>query len=287
LGTLSEDEAQALHQHLGVCPECDARLDALDQAADTAIHALRSETVPEDAFATEPDCMQALDRAAALARGADVHSAESSASNLPIATLGPYRLLEKLGEGGMGAVYKALHTRLDKLVAIKVLPADRMQNPAAVARFEREMKAVGKLDHPHIVRATDADEQDGTHYLVMEYVPGCDLSQLVKQLGPLPIPEACELVRQAALGLEHAHQHGLVHRDIKPSNLMLTCREPRVESQQERLAQLSTLDSRLSAPQNPRSRPGFARHVRRFWPRADGQRPDDGHARLHGAGARG
>ncbi|MAG94681.1 MAG: hypothetical protein CMJ48_13190 [Planctomycetaceae bacterium] len=96
----------------------------------------------------------------------------------------------------MGAVYKALHTKLDKLVALKILPADRMQDAKAVARFEREMKAVGKLDDPHIVRATDAGKVDGTHFLVMEYVDGIDLSRLLKQRGPFAIPDACEIVRQ-------------------------------------------------------------------------------------------
>ena len=102
--------------------------------------------------------------------------------------MGQYRLLAKLGEGGMGTVYKALHTRLDKIVALKRLPRDRTQDSRAVARFAREMKAVGRLEHPHIVRAMDANEQDGTHYLVMEYVEGCDLGELVRRNGALPFP---------------------------------------------------------------------------------------------------
>ena len=135
--------------------------------------------------------------------------------------LGQYKLLAKLGQGGMGAVYKALHTKLDKLVALKVLPADRLQDAAAVARFEREMRAVGKLAHENIVAAMDAGEIDGTHYLVMELVAGVDLGNIARERAPLPVAEACEIIRQAALGLQHAHIHNLVHRDIKPSNLML------------------------------------------------------------------
>ena len=84
------------------------------------------------------------------------------------------------------------------------------------------MKALGRLDHPSIVRAMDADDEDGTHYLVMEYVDGIDLSEVVRRCGPLRVPEACELIRQAASGLQYIHEHGCVHRDIKPSNLMLT-----------------------------------------------------------------
>jgi CheY-like chemotaxis protein len=137
--------------------------------------------------------------------------------------LGQYRLLEKLKhQGGMGTVYKALHVLLMKVVALKVLPPERMQNAEAITRFQREMKAVGRLNHTNIVQASDAGESDGTYYLVMEFVEGVDLSSLIASHGPLPLPEACELARQAALGLQHAHEHGLVHRDLKPSNLMLT-----------------------------------------------------------------
>ena len=121
----------------------------------------------------------------------------------------------------MGAVYEAQHTKLDKTFALKVLPPGFASNAAALSRFEREMKAVGKLDHPNIIRATNADEFNGTHYLVMEYVEGCDLSRFVNDRGTLSIAEACERIRQAALGLQHAHEHGLVHRDIKPSNLLV------------------------------------------------------------------
>jgi serine/threonine protein kinase len=137
--------------------------------------------------------------------------------------LGQYRLLEKLThQGGMGTVYKALHVLLMKVVALKVLPSERMNHAEAVTRFQREMKAVGRLNHPNIVQASDAGESDGTYYLVMEFVEGIDLSSLIASRGALPLADACELARQAALGLQHAHEHGLVHRDLKPSNLMLT-----------------------------------------------------------------
>jgi len=136
--------------------------------------------------------------------------------------IGGYRLLVELGHGGMGTVYQALHPHLEKIVALKVLRSHLTSDPTAVARFRREMRAVGKLDHPNIVRATDAGEEGGTHFLVMDFVLGADLSRVIKQVGALPSPEACEIVRQAALALQHAHQHALVHRDIKPSNLMLT-----------------------------------------------------------------
>ena len=133
-----------------------------------------------------------------------------------------YQIMIQLGAGGMGDVYKALHKRLEKFVAVKVLAIDRSRDPDAVSRFHREMKAVGKLDHPNIVRATDAGEADETLYLVMEFIDGLHLGEIVRELGVLAVADACELIRQAALGLQHAHEHGMVHRDVKPSNLMLT-----------------------------------------------------------------
>jgi serine/threonine protein kinase len=137
--------------------------------------------------------------------------------------LGPYRLLEKVGRGGAGQVYKAQHTVLERVVALKVLAEEQSGDPVLLARFRREMRVVGRLDHPHLVRATDAGHIDGVHYLAMDFVEGIDLYRLVKALGPLPVADACELARQAALGLQHAHENGLVHRDVKPPNLMLDC----------------------------------------------------------------
>ena len=140
-------------------------------------------------------------------------------------SLGHYQVLGLVGQGGMGAVYKARHTHLNKDVAIKVLPTERMNNPEAVARFRREMKAVGGIDHPHLVRAMDAGEADGVHYLTMEFLEGVDLARLLKASGALPITAACEMVRQACLGLQAAYEHSLVHRDLKPANLMLARQE--------------------------------------------------------------
>ena len=136
-------------------------------------------------------------------------------------TLGNYVLLEKIGQGGMGQVFKARHRRMDRLVAVKLLPAAMTKNNAAIARFEREVRAAAKLRHPHIVAADDADEANGTHFLVMELVEGSDLSALVKKNGPLPVEKAVSFALQAARGLEFAHQRGVIHRDIKPANLLV------------------------------------------------------------------
>jgi formylglycine-generating enzyme required for sulfatase activity/serine/threonine protein kinase len=144
-----------------------------------------------------------------------------SARPLP-PVLGEYELLEQLGAGGMGEVYRARHRRLGKFVALKVMRETRLASADGLARFRRETEAVGQLDHPHLVEAHDAGEQDGVVYLVLKLIDGVDLHRLVKERGPLPAAEACELIRQAALGLQYLHERGLVHRDLKPSNLMRT-----------------------------------------------------------------
>lgn len=137
-------------------------------------------------------------------------------------SIGPYELHEKLGEGGMGAVYRGIHGKLGKAFAVKILAHAACGQPDMIARFEREMKAVGKLEHPNIVAASHAGEQDGRHYLAMDLVDGVDVQKLIDARGPFEISDACELIRQAAEGIQHAHENDLVHRDIKPSNLMLT-----------------------------------------------------------------
>src|SRR6516162_2865675 len=133
---------------------------------------------------------------------------------------GRYRILEKLGEGGMGAVYKAHDTQLDRDVAVKVLPAQSLHDADAVARFQREARALAKLSHPNIIQAYDSGADMGKHFLVMEYVEGVNLVALLRRQGALPPTLAADLICQAALGLAHAHEKGLIHRDLKPGNLL-------------------------------------------------------------------
>ena len=135
--------------------------------------------------------------------------------------LGHYLCLNKIGEGGMGQVFKARQRPLNRIVALKVLRRDCMDNKKTVQRFQREIRAVGQLQHPHIVRAHNADEAVGLHYIAMEFIEGIDLARMVKRQGPLAIEPALDFIRQAALGLQHAHEAGLVHRDIKPANLIV------------------------------------------------------------------
>jgi formylglycine-generating enzyme required for sulfatase activity/serine/threonine protein kinase len=134
---------------------------------------------------------------------------------------GEYAVVDLLGEGGMGQVFKARHRSMDRIVALKVLAKAAVGSPDAVKRFQREVKAAAKLIHPNIVTAFDASRHDGTHYLVMEFVPGSDLSAVVKKQGPLPIAQAVNYTIQAARGLAFAHSKGVVHRDIKPANLLV------------------------------------------------------------------
>ncbi len=143
-------------------------------------------------------------------------------------TLGPYSLLDRLGEGGMGQVFKAHHQPMNRIVALKVIRKDKLANPESVQRFYREVQAAAQLSHPNIVLAYDAGQVGSVHFFAMEYVEGIDLARLVKEAGPLPIARACDFIRQAALGLQHAHERGWVHRDLKPANLLVT-RSPRVK----------------------------------------------------------
>ncbi|HKX61573.1 MAG TPA: serine/threonine-protein kinase [Verrucomicrobiae bacterium] len=144
-----------------------------------------------------------------------------SAAPEPGDVIEDYEILEKIG-GNMGLVFKARHRRINKVVALKLLPIEWIGDAARQARFEREMRVMGQLEHPNLVTAMDARREDPWHLVVMEWIEGLDLLQLVRMKGPLPVSVACEAARQAALGLHYAHEHGLVHRDIKPSNLMLT-----------------------------------------------------------------
>jgi eukaryotic-like serine/threonine-protein kinase len=139
----------------------------------------------------------------------------------PGARLGPYQLVASLGAGGMGEVFKANDTRLDRTVAIKVLPAHLASDPEAKARFEREAKAIAALNHPHICTLHDVGQADGTDFLVMELVEGETLATRLER-GPLPLDHALKTAIEIADGLDKAHRAGIVHRDLKPSNVMLT-----------------------------------------------------------------
>ncbi len=141
--------------------------------------------------------------------------------------LDQYRILDLLGRGGMSRVYKAEHRTMGRVVALKVLGPGLLRTDRAQELFLREVRAVGQLVYAHVVTAFDANQVNGRYYLVLEYVNGPNLDQYVREKGPLPVALACDFVRQAALGLQYAHEKGMVHRDVKPSNLLLQLEDGR------------------------------------------------------------
>ena len=142
-------------------------------------------------------------------------------TDLAGSTLGPYEVMDPLGRGGMAEVYKGRHPTLGRIVALKLLPADLAKDQEFRHRFEREARVVAGLKHPNIVQVFDGGEQDGLYYMVMEYIEGKNLSDVMRAVELLPLPHACSIITELAGALDYAHQQGIIHRDIKPSNVML------------------------------------------------------------------
>ncbi len=136
-------------------------------------------------------------------------------------TISHFKVIEKIGEGGMGEVYRAEDTNLSRDVAIKVLPEQFTQDPQRLARFEREAKLLASLNHPNIAAIHSFEHSDDIHFLVLELVPGETLAERVAK-GPVPVEEALEICRQIAEGMEAAHEKGVIHRDLKPANVKVT-----------------------------------------------------------------
>jgi uncharacterized protein (TIGR03067 family) len=218
LGQTDEAGSHSLEEHLQGCSECQ-RL-AAEVPGDTLVELLRS---AQTRVVTESVTPPAIMQAETLAAGPVSHSPAA----LPAALIrhARYRLLRPLGAGGMGSVWLAEHKVMNRQVALKVIRPEFLEKPGAIGRFRREVQAAARLHHPNIVTAHDAEQAGDVHFLVMEYVDGTDLQNVLEERGPLPVTEACEYVRQAALGLQHAHEHGMVHRDIKPQNLMVSGQE--------------------------------------------------------------
>jgi serine/threonine protein kinase len=222
LGRLDDAASAHIERHIAGCDACRERAAAAGD--DSLVSLLRSAGgQPEPTEAIPPQATPA-------AASQDATAADGSAGGpAPVADVlaelaghPRYRVVALLGVGGMGSVYKAEHLLMERAVALKVINRGLLDNPATVERFRREVKAAARLAHPNIVTAYDAEQAGDLHVLVMEYVEGRTLARLVAEKGPLPVREACEYVRQAALGLQHAFEKGMVHRDIKPANLMLT-----------------------------------------------------------------
>lgn len=218
-GELSQEQFDSAISHLDHCETCRTAAETLEGSLRALGGDSEAEIDGSAALQNETACQVALQN---LLSSPPASKQGSSSPPPPFETLGPYRLLELIGSGGMGAVYRAEHQRLKRQCAIKLLPPDRVTQTGWLERFDREMTTIASLEHPHIVHATDAGHESGWHYLVMEHLDGLDIGRVASRMGQLDVADACEIVRQAALGLAHIHDSGLVHRDIKPSNLMLT-----------------------------------------------------------------
>lgn len=230
-----------VQDHLNQCPGCQKKIEI--HAEDSELkqfqqthNRLQNDESSQDHLLSDDRINQILDSTIS-----SVHQASSQAtgSNPPFVKsgsfisgkktesasyriIGHYQLVKKIGQGGMGIVFLATHTRLKKQVVLKILLNNDWEHSNQTQRFYREMELVGRLDHPNIVKATDAGEADDLCYLAMEYLVGHDLKTILKSEGPLPLTAACTLVRQIANGLQYIHNNDLIHRDIKPSNLFLT-----------------------------------------------------------------
>ena len=208
LGQLGAEDAVAVEEHLGDCGPCCETL--LGLSSDDTFVALLQE-------ANQPPTNETLELLS------ESHASKSVAGVPPSLADHPrYAIVAPVGKGGMGDVFKAEHRMMERTVALKVIKGELFRNPAAVERFHREVKSAASLSHANIVTAHDAEQVGDVNFLVMEYVEGVDLACRVKEEGALPVNEACQYIFQAALGLQHAHEQGMVHRDIKPHNLMVT-----------------------------------------------------------------
>ncbi len=210
VGKVSAEQHAAIASFLTAHPEVLDQLDFSDDADSFVADLLK----PVSNFLVEPAFRAGFNRA---------HAMGTNASQAPFPEqLGRFKLLQRINRSGSSAVYRAVDQISGELAALKVLPAQKLHDPLAVSRFRREMSLVGRMQHPNLVRLIDAGEADGVLFIVMELLTGCDLSQLVEAIGPVPIESACALVEQTARALEYGSQNSLVHRDVKPSNIFLT-----------------------------------------------------------------
>lgn len=225
VGRLPDDRASAVANHVAACSHCSLVVSRLQQQVDVdpllrALQRCRGAA----SLRHEPDCKTPLALFKKTIRHSVLPDHVASFDTEVPSRVGPYRIIEPLGRGGMGTVYRAVHRERGTSVALKVVPSPADRESHVRARFRRECELIRQLRHSRIVRVEESGEADGVQFLAMELLDGLDVSRLVQRLGALSVPDACEIVRQAALALDAAHQQGLIHRDVKPSNLMLTGR---------------------------------------------------------------
>jgi hypothetical protein len=203
LGQLPEERAIAIDSHISECEPCCETIVELS-SEDTFAGLL------QEAGRLPPDLTADHDRVTSKP------PLNSDDIPPPLNEHPRYEVLGLIGKGGMGDVYKARHRKMQRTVALKVINRGLVRKEEAIDRFHREVEATAQLSHSNIVTAYDADQAGDFHFMVMEYVDGVDLPRTVKKRNSLPVAEACEYIRQAAIGLQHAHERGMVHRDIKP-----------------------------------------------------------------------
>ncbi len=214
LGKLNDSSSAALINHLDSCPDCCKQVAAL--SGDDFLNRLRQASSRSSTPAPRPVTAESSTAPQQSPRQSDIPRLPPELANNP-----QYEILKKLGRGGMGVVYLAKNKLMDRLEVIKVINKVLLDHPGAVERFLREIRSTAKLNHANVVTAHSAAQFGELLILAMEYIEGQDLASLVKAKGPLPIVHACYYIQQAAAGLHHAFEKGMVHRDIKPQNLIL------------------------------------------------------------------
>ena len=221
LGSLPHARMAAVERHLIQCAPCREALALSSETQDELVEALRqaAESEPFEQ-STEEQLVERVCGAVACVRD---EQKEPGSGSGPGSSIGSYRLVEAIGHGGYGVVYRARDGDSPRPVAVKLLLGVARACPKAVARFRRELEVLRTLHHENIVTVVDGGEHGESPYVVMEWIDGLNLAALVRRSGTLPSAAACDIVRQVAEGLQYTHERGIVHRDLKPSNLMLTC----------------------------------------------------------------
>jgi hypothetical protein len=216
LGKLSEALAGIVQEHLERCPDCRRRV--AEMSADSFLARVRDAQARD----TSTDGRSEFDWSKSLEGTSTAKPVAASTLPPGLAEHPDYEIMRELGRGGMGVVYLAHNKLMGRDEVLKVMGRHIMERPGVLDRFLREIRAVARLRHPNIVTAYHATRLGESIVFAMEYVAGLDLSRVIKSKGPLPVAHACYFIYQAARGLQHAHEEGLVHRDIKPGNLMLS-----------------------------------------------------------------
>jgi serine/threonine protein kinase len=218
LGKLEDSSAEAVNEHLEQCPACRKRV--AEMSADSFLERVRDAQARPDS----PVPVSSSTAGLSMLAGGSPSSAPPPTSSLPpgLAYHPDYQILRELGQGGMGVVYLVHNKLMKRKEVLKVVGSHLINRRGVLDRFLTEIGNAGQLHHANIVTAYAALRLGESIVFAMEYVEGLDLTKLVKARGPLPVAHACNYIHQAALGLQHAHEQGMVHRDIKPSNLMLS-----------------------------------------------------------------